>query len=194
MTTTKILTATALMSLLLIGAKVYTAVREYKKDATITSSVLDLVQDELAQELLEDGTFVETESAPSLVSGSIAINRAPTEEKRHRRLPRSKPQKRQYMNALVCEIKSKVGTLIDREANRMIVRRLARGLMETHGLRPTHQASILPMVVEMCLIPSSVELDAKQFGERKYASNRKHWKADGWLGWMLGVKPQSSNL
>jgi len=191
MTTTKIISALSLVALLTTGVRMYCNIKQYKKDQLRAKSVLDEYSDDLAQEVLSNGTFEEAERLESITTDKMVVVMAQSEERRHRRLPHGHTRNK-YLNAIVCEIKAKVGTLIDREANRMIVRRLARGLMETHGLRPTHQAQVLPMLVEMCLIPSSLEIEAKNFGERPWAVNTKGYRQTGWYEWMFGGSRSSS--
>jgi hypothetical protein len=91
---------------------------------------------------------------------NMVLENSPFIERRHRRLPRERGGHLKYMHAVVAEIKVRVGTPTNREANRQIVRRLARGIMDSHGVRPAHQAATIPLIVEAVLTPSDDELYA----------------------------------
>nr|WRQ65895.1 tombus P33-like protein [Tolivirales sp.] len=52
-----------------------------------------------------------------------------------------------YIGRVALIVKSHVGTLPLTKANKLVVQRLARDAMKEHGLRPTHIARMLPLVV-----------------------------------------------
>lgn len=182
MTTTKSITALSLLALtILSGGAVYKAFK-FSKDKKYAAKTLDSYYDGLAQEVLHDDTFVEGDIREQVNTQMGTVVPVDEQIRRHRRLPHK--GRGNYINSLICEIKNKVGVLSDRESNRMVVRRLAKGLMDTHGLRPTHQAQIMPMIVELCLIPNKDECNARQFGLRDFAMNRKAFRSGGWKAWL----------
>jgi len=155
---------------------------------------MDDPPEELAQTLLEEETFPMVEQGDSVPTNGVIIKRTLPEEARHRRLPHHRPNRGKYMSSVVAEIKVKVGTLADSTANRLVVRRLARGICETHGLRPAHQARILPLIIEACLIPSGFEIEANNWGKRDYAAMRKGWTLErSWWEWLLGKRLAHAN-
>jgi len=117
-----------------------------------------------------------------LVEG-LELDNTPVKERRHRRLPRTRKDKTSYLKCVIAEVKAKVGTLSDKEANRMVARRVARGLMEAHGLRPTHQQAILPLVIEGVLTPGDEELKAAAWGRSLPVRWRRAGGKTSWLSW-----------
>jgi hypothetical protein len=99
-------------------------------------------------------------------------------------LPRQKKPRHLYIKGVVAEVKLVMGTPVRSEANRQVARRLARNLMVEHGLRPTHIASILPMVVAAVFVKARHELEAEEWteaiGERQLTR--------GWLNRLFGVE------
>ena len=171
-----------------------------------TKAILDNLGDTelLAQEALEDGVnrhrMVEQErdDEGNIIkpTNRVEINGAsidvtlPT-EKRHRRLPRSRGLKLTYIQLVTAEVKAKLGTPTDNAANRLVIRRVARGFMETHGLRPAHQQSILSTVIEAVLTPGNEELEARRWGNSFIVRWRRQGGVPTWWSWVTGVSSSS---
>lgn len=68
-----------------------------------------------------------------------------------------------YLRELIARVKAVMGTPSNTEANRAVIRRLARGFMESHGVRPTHQALYLPWVISGTLTKSDMEVGADAY-------------------------------
>jgi len=123
--------------------------------------------------------------------GQVSMIGGPYEERRHRRL--HKHTTNQYMKTLVAEIKVKVGTPEDKECNRQVVRRLARGFMEAHGLRPSHQAAIINTVIELVFTPGDDELKAIRLRNGDYVRWRKNQRVNSWWNWFFGIVSATRN-
>lgn len=136
---------------------------------------------------LDIDTMDEVNTRAVLVEG-LELDNTPVKERRHRRLPRQRGEKTSYIKCVIAEVKAKVGTLSDKEANRMVIRRVARGLMEAHGLRPTHQQAILPLVIEGALTPGSDELLAEKWGRSLHVRWRRAGGNTNWFSWFSPVE------
>ncbi len=123
-----------------------------------------------------------------VLAEGLELDNTPVKERRHRRLPRTRGEKTSYIKCVIAEVKAKVGTLTDKEANRMVARRVARGLMEAHGLRPTHQQAILPLVIEGVLTPGKDEILAQQWGRSLHVQWRRAGGIFSWFSWMSPVQ------
>lgn len=127
--------------------------------------------EELATALLDS---CDTEEAPILLVG---------EDEGPKALPSGRRGRRQYMMEVVSNVKIVLGTPSRNAANIIVARRMARQLMESHGLRPTHIALILPMVVEAVFVESQHEHAARAWGER--VRDRR----TGWFGRCEAAEP-----
>lgn len=147
----------------------------------------------LAMEYLKEGDMPLDVVDEGVIEGGLCcgmeITSVPVKEHRHRRLPHKK-SKKDYMQAIIAEIKVKLGTPQNNEANRQIIRRTARGLLEAHGLRPTHQASIMPIIIEAVLTPSNMEMEASMWANSQAVRKRRTGKV-GWMEWVFNTSPST---
>lgn len=97
----------------------------------------------------------------------------------------NKKQRRQYANAVIAEVKVAMGTPPRNAANILVARRIARTTMEKHGLRVTHIAAVLPMIVEATFVEGAHEIAAREWGERV----RKYDQRGCCFGWFRKRKP-----
>lgn len=171
-----------------ICAKMYYRCSRWGRDSMLAGAILDnlLVDDRLAQEMLVTEQFVATTPVEGVIVGGIEIDVSPVKEKRHRRAPLDRSARRSYLKVLIAEVKAKVGTPIDKEANRMVIRRTARGIMDTHGVRPTHQASLLPVLIEAVLTPGEDELEALAWGRGAHVQWRRRGSPWSFWTWAAG--------
>lgn len=88
------------------------------------------------------------------------------EIKHHRRVHRMHRGK--YAACVVSEIKNKLGVPRNTDANRLTVRRMAKNIMDRHGVRPTHIRNCIEVVVAGVFIPDEQDLR----GAKILASNR----------------------
>lgn len=65
-----------------------------------------------------------------------------------------------YNAAVVAEIKNKLGLTKPTEANKLVVRRMARNIMEKHGVRPTHIRQSIEKVVAGVFVPDQYDIEA----------------------------------
>lgn len=65
-----------------------------------------------------------------------------------------------YNAAVVAEIKNKLGLPKCTEANKLVVRRMARNIMEKHGVRPTHIRQSIEKVVAGVFVPDQYDIEA----------------------------------
>jgi hypothetical protein len=100
-------------------------------------------------------------------------------------LPPSKPGRRLFMMSVVAGVKNTMGTPSRNAANVLVVRRMARQAMELHGLRPTHIAQVLPLIVEAVFVESEIERAASSWGARVRA-RRSEWFGTSW-----GAEPKA---
>lgn len=77
---------------------------------------------------------------------------------RHRRIRRGCRNK--YANCVIKEVKLRFGVPTRTEANLKAVSNYAESIMSRRGLRPSHAAAVLPLVVTWSFIPSKAELSA----------------------------------
>lgn len=66
-----------------------------------------------------------------------------------------------YTRCVVMEVKNRFGKPERTNANVLAVRRYALDIMTRHGVRPTHIAKQLPMVIELVFACSGAELEAE---------------------------------
>jgi hypothetical protein len=78
------------------------------------------------------------------------------EVKKHRRLPHSKTG--DYIAVCVSDIKNRLGCPAPTAANMMAVRRMAKNMMDNHGLRPTHVRDVIETVIAGVFVPDSQDL------------------------------------
>jgi len=107
------------------------------------------------------GAVIVGQRMPNMIAFNMEVDNTPIQERRHRRLPHRRGAMR-YARDIVAEIKCRLGTPKPTPANRMVVQRLARNLCETHGLRPTHAAKVIPMVVSAVFVPNDYEIEASE--------------------------------
>jgi len=96
-------------------------------------------------------------------------------------LPPRQKARRSYIKSVIAEVKVVVGTPSLTEANRLVVRRLARGVMDRHKVRPTHMAAALPLIIEGVFTLSIGEIAAIQWGE-----DVRGPRPQTWLEWISG--------
>ncbi len=148
--------------------------------STPIDTVHDLVRSVVLWRSTDDGSELvcanpepDNDRLPNLVVKNMDMENSPVPERRHRRLPRKRGSRLAYARCVVAEIKAKIGTPSDREANRQIIRRLAKGIMDVHGVRPTHQCSVMPLIIECVLTPGSDELEAIEFARSLAVTTRR---------------------
>jgi len=123
--------------------------------------------------------------AVPVVSQTTVLETELFKERRHRRVGTHKREN--YLKTIIAEIKAKMGTPENKEANRMVIRRLARGFMDTHGLRPTQQAAYMETIIEMVLTPGDEELRAHRMTKRSYLKWRRNRGINTWWSWFTGT-------
>jgi hypothetical protein len=131
------------------------------------SAVQDLRDDRIKEALVND---------PDMVGEVDALLSEGDADGKNRAIPHSKPGRQLYMNSVVAQVKNIMGTPVHNAANLKVARRIARDLMETHGVRPTHASKILPLIIEAVFVESAHEMEARTWGER-VRSRRDSW---GW--------------
>lgn len=166
--------------------------RRKREDNDLVVELLDGFADipELGAELLSEALITSAPPGPAIVVGGIEYDNTPVRDRRHRRLPRSGRRRNKYVSVVVAEVKAKVGTPTDKEANRLVIRRIARGIMESHGLRPTHQQVVMPHIIECVLLMSAEEVEAKRWANSLAVS----WRRKGhhpW--WSFLIRSQSDS-
>ena len=96
------------------------------------------------------------------------INATKPLEARYSRALLGYGNKMTYSRRVFDACKAKFGTPKNTEANFKSVWRFAATMMKDHGLRPSHQAEILPLIVTKVFVPTLEELTAqKQVGVYK---------------------------
>lgn len=117
--------------------------------------------DDIAQLLLDEHDLVSVEGESSnVVVGPVVLENTNITERRVRSLHSGR--RARYLRALVAEAKVRFGTPSNTEANRVVVRRFIVNRMETHGLRVTHIAQVVDLVIEAVMIMSERERYARR--------------------------------
>ena len=117
--------------------------------------------DDIAQLLLDEHDHVSTESESSnVVVGPVVLENTNITERRVRSLHSGR--RARYLRALVAEAKVRFGTPDNTTANRVVVRRFLVNRMEAHGLRVTHIAQVVDLVIEAVMIMSERERYARR--------------------------------
>jgi len=93
------------------------------------------------------------------------------EVKQHRRIPSR--NRSDYGAAVTAEIKNRLGTPKDNEANRLAVRRMAHNIMSRHGVRPTHMRAVIERVIAAVFIPDEEDVIAAGMVKSRYASTMR---------------------
>lgn len=78
-----------------------------------------------------------------------------------------------FMRLIVSAVKCRLGTPKQTEANRRAIMRVAREEMKEYNLRPSNQATVLPLIVEAVFVPDQWELEAAQMGASILAQGRR---------------------
>lgn len=164
----------------LLSAYVYRKIsKEYKKRQNISNTLDNIIEEvSMPMDSLEDGWLLpDGQRMPNMVSSNMDIDNSPVAERRHRRLPhtRSSRERDTYVRCVVAEIKVKLGTPSKRQSNDTIIRRMARNLMEVHGLRPTHQAAVINRIIAMVYIPSDDEIEASNL-HNSWEAKFRRWQ------------------
>lgn len=108
-----------------------------------------------------DSEPVIEEPVAAITTPRVILNETPKLTVRESRvLPESK--RTLYARRVYDACKAKFGTPDDTQANYRSVWRFAQGMMKDHGLRPAHQAQVLPMIVNNVFIPSLEEMAARK--------------------------------
>lgn len=74
-----------------------------------------------------------------------------------------------YLKLVVMQVKNRVGCPVDNTANRLVIRRCLRNIMEEHGVRPSHINRYLPLGVELVLSPNDSEQMAQRVRGYRYS-------------------------
>lgn len=106
--------------------------------------VRDEHPDTLTTMLAVEQVFEDPDTPDSVVTeGDIDLTPASSRNEMSVRIRRRK----HYVGRVALLVKAEVGLLKLTAANKLVVQRLARDAMKEHGLRPTHIARLLPLVV-----------------------------------------------
>jgi len=92
------------------------------------------------------------------INAGVENDNSMVKDRRHRWLPGRNRDR--YKCSVISEIKLKLGTPAYRASNVNIVRRLARQIMENHGVRPSHQWLIMNDIIIGVFTPTSEEVAA----------------------------------
>jgi hypothetical protein len=65
-------------------------------------------------------------------------------------------------------VHNKWGLPKDIPANRMMIRKFVGDHLMAHGMRPSHIARILPIIVELCFVPSTAMIEAQEIAACSY--------------------------
>jgi len=71
-------------------------------------------------------------------------------------------KRKTFIAACVLEAKVQFGLPTDCEANRLMIRKFVRDMMVERGMRPTHIAGFLDLVVELVFVPSEDQILARR--------------------------------
>lgn len=123
---------------------------------------------------------------------NMELDNTPVKERRHRRLPHKRASRISYLSIAVSEVKNKIGTPTDNDANRMVARRLLRTTMESHGLRPSHINQLIAIGVELVFIPNDSEVCAAKVKLAREARQRKNRVAGRWTWFGLRWQPSGN--
>jgi len=107
-----------------------------------------------------------------------------------------------YIGVLVRNAKAKFSLPRPNEANRMMVRKYIRDLVEEHGVRPSHAAAIIDVATSMVFIPNVYEIFANSMlntdivdqRENEYQAKGRHSflaTIFGYMGWIAASKPRT---
>jgi len=90
---------------------------------------------------------------------------------------------------IVGQLKAKYDLSKDTPAMREVVRTEIYTLCRKHGVRPSHMAANMAIVIEVCFVPSRGEVEAVQARQSSIASGRRDLFARPWhsLWWWLPV-------
>jgi len=97
-----------------------------------------------------------------------------------------------YIQSVVAEVKNRFGSPERTPANVLSVRRFANDVMQRHGLRPTHVAQNLPMVVALTFMKSDTELEADYVTlmmDRAVAAEAGYSRFRKLVHWVTGRSP-----
>jgi len=93
-----------------------------------------------------------------------------------------------YMAEVISEAKLKYPLMQDTRADRICLSRFFTAHMTEHGLRPTHQAAMLPLLLELFFVPSDSELlglrirQSAAFGYRRDEAKKQYTtRSTPWL-------------
>jgi hypothetical protein len=87
-----------------------------------------------------------------------------------------------FIGGIVLAAKAVFGTPTDDLANRLVIRKFLRDLMEERGMRPTHIMRFLDLCVELVFIPSNVEVQTKRMRmSRAWTGRRREYRRAGGL-------------
>lgn len=96
-------------------------------------------------------------------------------------LPPARALRRKYVHSVVAEIKSKMGTPTNTEANRLVVRRMAHDIMRDHGMRYTAIKAAIELTIASVFMVDSYEMEAKEYTALVGDRSRTGWSS--WWGW-----------
>jgi len=163
--TTVVIGTVSFTTACVLGLKVY---RHYQKWSEARSD------EALRTAIVDNPQFVDDARRELITSGESTL------------LPPRERQRKLYYKEVVAKVKIVMGTPERNAANLLVARRLARQAMEEHGMRPTHIASCLPLVIESVFIESEHERAAREWGVRVRTA-----AAGWWSGWF---KPSTTPL
>lgn len=129
---------------------------------------------------------IDVDSALSPGEGTTeTVNSKPTAPVESAVNTRRIADKVRYTQALVCEVKNRFGTPNRNAANLLAVRRFALDAGTRHGVRPTHLAQVLPMVVELTFLRTDDELWSEEMMACWEAVSRRAGASRGWYRWVV---------
>jgi hypothetical protein len=114
----------------------------------------------VSQDIIDAPTSRVTGSPAAAVGAAVADATPALEARETRRVQKDVTQV--YARRVYDACKAKFGTPKNTEANYRAVWRFAQTVMKDHGLRPSHQAALLPVVVANTFIPSLDEMVAQR--------------------------------
>lgn len=82
--------------------------------------------------------------------------------------------------SVVSEIRARIGVCKKTEANRLMLVKMASDVMVNRGMRPTHIQKYIPLIVILCMMPTTDDIFARKFGNSSVYLNRVDDYQRGW--------------
>jgi hypothetical protein len=91
-----------------------------------------------------------------------------------------------FIVAMVALVKSEKGLLRRTEANRLMVQRMVADNMKKHGVRPSHVIKMLPIVINLCFVPTGADILAAKLNSSEAALGRQDEVQAPWWSRVFG--------